>query len=327
MMSTTSRLLRGIRTRLMVEPFSHERPFLAVTRTYDSVHRLLPIILLIMSYFAFLQVWHRTNIGNSALSPGPFFYIQYMNDFVYLVLRWIPAPLLLFSAFFSRVRWLRVLALFTFVQQGALVNALDVNENQYSPSIWLAVALMFLPEGPKQGTRLQKMSFITHFWFSMIVFSFAYAMAGFWKVAWGCVYQGLTDNLGFWNFNSFTYTINEYLLRTGTFGRYPVAEWVAEYPLLGWAMLLAGTYAEAVIWIVFFRPSLWKTFGTLMVFLHFGSKLTLNIGFEAQYLMTGVLFFLSPFAIEKDFWKTMSELPIVLGLRRLKAKAIRGQVV
>jgi hypothetical protein len=306
-----SRVLRPLRRFFSLEPTSPTTIFTYNTEVYYKSIRLLPMIYILLSYFAFLQVRHREYLLDSAIGPGLFFYIPYLNELTYIILRWLPAPLLLIAAYFPKNKWLSLVALFSFIQQGALVNAIDVNENQYRPAIWLAIALLFLPtiSSAKKVTRLEQNRFMSHLWFSLLFFSFAYYMAGFWKVVWGCIYQLFTDNLGFWNIQSMTYVITEYLLRTGTYGLYPGAEWIASYPIIGWALILAGTYAEATIWIVFFRPSLWRLYGTLMLCLHMGSKIILNIGFEAQYIMTGLLFFFSPFMVEKRFYETLADLP------------------
>ncbi len=302
--------LRKARHFFSTSPVCHATIFEQQTSTFFKIQKLIPLILIVFSYFAFLQVRHKVYLLDSANSPGLFFYIKYMNEFFYLFFRWLPAPLLLIAAYFSNLRWLRNIALFSFIQQGALVNAIDVNENMYRPAIWLAVALLFLPKISDDSSRIERAKYISHFWFSLLFFSFAYYVAGFWKVAWGCIYQPfMENNLGFWNINAMSYTITEYLLRTATVGKYPIAEWAISVPTLGWALLLAAAYAEATLWIVFFRPSLWKTYGVLMILLHTGSKMTLNIGFEAQYILTGLLFFLSPFAVEKNFFQTIVEMP------------------
>ncbi len=315
MMFLQKKVLRPIRKAFGVSPRNFPSIFYQNSLIYERSYKILPLIYIVMSYFAFLQVRHRVFLLDSATNPGIFFYISELNELTYIILRWLPVPLLLLAAYFPKNKFLSVAALFSFIQQGALVNAIDVNENQFRPAIWLAVLLLFLPFVRDAKSRLQKNKFINHFWFSLLFFSFAYYMAGFWKVMWGCVYQLFTENFGFWNFNAMSYIITEYLLRTGTYGRYPGAEWIASIPLLGWFLLLAGTYAEATIWVVFFRPSLWRIYGALMLCLHMGSKITLNIGFEAQYILTGLLFFLSPFMVHKNLLETLADMPGVYFLR------------
>jgi hypothetical protein len=316
-MNTVTLTHRFLRRHLSAE--STDTPFAEISKIYDNIHRLLPILFMTLSYFAFLQVWQRLGSLEGATSVSIFFRKEWYTPTSYLFFRWLPAPLLVLAALFPNRRLVVVPALLSFIHQGALVNAFEMVENQYRPSIWLAITLLFLPNTPStQPKRNEKVAFISHFYFALIIFSFAYFAAGVWKILWGGVYQLLFESGGLWNPHAMSYIIVEYLDRTQV--SYPAAEWIATLPLLGWLMLMAGTYVEATVWIVFFRPSLWKIYGALLVMLHFFSKLTLNIGFEAQYLFTGILFIASPFARDTHLIHALGQLPIIRLLRNLVSK-------
>ncbi len=307
-----NRISRKLRISLK-EDFRETSIFFKHSQIYHLVQAQLPLIYIVMSYFAFLQVWHRVYLDGVG-SPGPFFFLKYYSNEIYIFFRWIPAPLLLMAAYFPKNKMISVVALFSFIHQGALVNALGVSENQYRPAIWLACCLLFLPISSAPKNRLERQKFISHYHFSLMIFSFAYAVSGFWKVAWGGIYQLFFDNFGFWNYKSMTYIITEYTLRTHYM--IPSALWVAGKPFLGWFLIWGGIFIEATVWIVLFRPSLWRIYGALIVLLHMGSKLTMNIGFEAQYLFVGLLFFLSPFQRDASFLEVLKELPVFKFIRK-----------
>jgi hypothetical protein len=132
-------------------------------------------------------------------------------------------------------------------------------------------------------------------------------MAGFWKLIVGGVYQLIFDNLGIWNYKALTYVISEYLIKTGNLPE--GAEFIANNPLLGWPFYLVAIYLECTIFIVFFRPYLWKLYAFSILLMHIGTKFTLDIGFETQFLLAGTLLFTSPFFIEGTIKETFLEMP------------------
>jgi hypothetical protein len=241
-------------------------------------------------------------------TPILFFYLKYYTADIFLFFRWITPFALLAAACFPNNKFTVRLSLFLYVHLGAIANVTTVPENGFRPSIWLAFCLLFMPWNDGQSVYKRTM-FNLHYWFSLIMFSFAYSAAGIWKILWGGVYQLFEGRLGLWDPQAMAYIIAEYCLRT--IKTFPIGEWFIENYFLGWVLLIGASFAEATIWIVFLRPSLWRVYGVLMVVMHTTSKMTLNIGFEQQYILTGLIFLNSPFEVKDSLKRTFLELPAV----------------
>ncbi len=182
-----------------------------------------------------------------------------------------------------------------------------ITDNGIRPSIWMAIALLFLPFPRNPSSRLQRARFINIYWFAFLMLILSYVMAGFWKIGLGGIYQLFFDNWGIWNFQALTYVISEYLVKTGnkSWG----ALWVADHPLFGWPPYLFAIYLESTIFMVFFRPFLWKLYAFFILCMHIGTKLTLDIGFETQFLLAGLLMMTSPFYVRTTLKQSLAELP------------------
>ncbi len=311
-------ILRSLRLFFQTSEPKDTKPFSRLTRVHQGLQYHLIIFYLVCAYFSFRTFdWPQLEPGDRT-PPYLFYFIQYYPNLLFK-LGFVLTPLfLLFSALLPRKKWISRIALFSYIHWGALTVTSGITDNGIRPSIWLATCLLFLPF-PKLNRRFEKLRFVQWYWFSLLVFLLSYVMAGFWKLIYGGVYQLFFDHFGIWNFQSLSYIIYNYIVKTGN------TSWgallVADNPWFGWPGFLFSIYLECTIFIVLFRPSLWRLYALGILCMHIGTKIALDIGFETQFLLAGLLMFTSPFLVENTLREQFRELPLVYSVRKLLQKA------
>ena len=121
---------------------------------------------------------------------------------------------------------------------------------------------------------------------------------------------------------AFAYQVANRTLQTNTVG--PLSNLIINYPWLGWLPYLAMIYVETFAIVAVWRPRLQRLWAAALIFFHIGTWLTMTIAFNAQILVLGTLFWLSPFVPpENRLRQVVRELPLVKeGLWLLRSSGV-----
>lgn len=200
----------------------------------------------------------------------------------------------------------------------ALINSFGKINHSWHPWIFVAFAFVFLPSGPwrdyAQNDRRRE-QFYAVLWGAQLLVMLIYTMSGAWKV-YGIVAQWQDGAITALNPSAFAYQVANRTIQTDTVG--PLSNLIINVPWLGWLPYLAVIYLETFAVVAVFRPRLQRVWAAALICFHIGSWLTMTIAFNAQILVLGLLFWLSPFVpAENPMRQVLKEFPLVKELSYL----------
>lgn len=228
---------------------------------------------------------------------------------------WVLAHLALAAGFlgilFWRIRAVRVLTSFAFLELMALSNSHGSMAHGFHEWFWISVCFWLLPTAhPREleHDRAGRTMFLHAFGFAPALILFFYTLSGLYK----CLHSSLmllNGQFGGFSPAAMAVTLAKRALETGSNPMW--AEPVIAYPLLGWPIYLGFIFVEVVSIAVFFRPVLHRAWGMILIAFHFGTLLFLDITFPLHVLINALLFVMSPYAPRAN-WRTMlAAVPIV----------------
>lgn len=162
--------------------------------------------------------------------------------------------------------------------------------------LWSAFVFVFLPSA-SYITMLQSRSLRQHY---LDIFSFAqglmllfYFLTGFWKLYYGILMLAQYNGLGIFSPNALPYLV------AGRMANGHVSPFLSPYlianPSLGTPLYLLVAYIELSSLIIWFRPSLHRLWGVMLIAFHIGTWLLMSIPFYLQPPLLAILFLHSPF--------------------------------
>jgi len=249
----------------------------------------------------------------------PVFWMQYvpLNSAV-----WVLVHLALVAGLMGLLFWrflsVRILVSVTLLQFMALRLSYYGFGHGYHEWFWISVCFWFLPTGRKrdiEAQRIGRMDFLYAFGFAPALMLFFYTLSGLYKLLHATVAlsQGV---VGGFSPSAMAVTVAQRALETGAEPMW--AGVIIDMPLLGWPIYLSLYFVEVVSIAVFFRPSLHRVWGVLLIGFHFGTLLFLDIEFPLHILINALFFVMSPFAPKESGWRSMlSAVPVFGGLFRL----------
>lgn len=216
------------------------------------------------------------------------------------------------SVFLWRFLIIRIAVCLVLLQFTALPNSFGSIGHGYHEWFWLSVCFLFLPSQPKhiaRSSRLIRTKFLYAFSIAPALVLFFYTLSGFYKVSDATV-RLITGQYGGFMPDAMAQTVARRSLETLSD---PIwAGLVTNYPMLGWPFYLSLYYIEIVAIFIFFRPSLHRVWGCLLIAFHLGTAVFMDIAFNLHVLINGMLFIASPFAPDKmDLSQMVRELPFL----------------
>lgn len=195
-------------------------------------------------------------------------------------------------------------AVFTLFCGGFTVSVGGIN-HLYHLWIWMAVVLVFLPNGRARADRLRYLLTISVAQALMLTF---YTMAGFWKALYGlaAIWRGVEGNL---SPRGLALQLADRIMQTNTqplLGRFFVENY-----WLSWPMFVGMIYVQLVAVAIVFKPRLHVAWGLALIAFHIGTWLLMEITFPLHFMLLLVFLVLSPIRVDNWLqWQTVQDLPV-----------------
>jgi hypothetical protein len=196
---------------------------------------------------------------------------------------------------------------------GGLVSSFGGINHSYHAWLWIAAALIFLPNGT---SRPDKARYCLTFASAQALLLGFYSLAGVAKLAEGIgsLVAGIEGNL---STRGLALTFADRILQTGTeplLGRWFVDNWWLSLPVFAFTI-----YMQLVAVAVAYRPKLHAAWGLLLFGFHLGTFLFMEIIFVVNMLLIMALLVNSPFQERNWFrWSTLADLPLLGSLFRTR---------
>jgi hypothetical protein len=237
----------------------------------------------------------------------------------------IIAQMGLAAGFLGIVCW-RFIVTRIFVSAALLMYAAYANSHGainhgYHEWFWISVCFWLLPANRSEivgATRTGRMHFLTAFSLAPLLILTFYTLSGVYKCHAALVGL-LSTGAGAFSPDAMAITVAWRALQTGADPMWGSV--IIEHPLLGWPIYLALYFVELVSVLVFFRPSLHRIWGMVLIMFHLGTLLFMDIVFSQHVLINAMLFVMSPFALGQYSWRTqIISVPLLGRVARLFLK-------
>jgi hypothetical protein len=224
------------------------------------------------------------------------------------------------------ILWWRFIVVRIFVSAALLLYAAYANSHGainhgYHEWFWVSVCFWLLPAERREivsASRVGRMQFLTAFSLAPLLVLVFYTLSGLYK-CYAALTAQLASGAGGFSPDAMAITVAWRALQTGADPMW--GSFVIENPLLGWPFYLGLYFAELVSVLVFFRPSLHRIWGMILILFHIGTLLFMDIAFQQHVLINALLFVMSPFALGQHSWRTqIASVPILGRLMRLRSK-------
>lgn len=231
---------------------------------------------------------------------------------IYLAL-WFKVSLLVsFSllCFKNNNQFLKIFTFINFFLFVAFTNSFGkINHGLYLPLMYL-FCLMFIPNSKKEHYKEKTILMFATMQFFLLL---TYTLTGFWKVFWGVIecFNGQVNLFSPLSMRNVIILQNQLIEPT------LIGAWLIENYYIAWLLYLGAVYIELFSIVVFFRANLHKIWGVLLLFLHAGIALTLNVSMFGAIMCIGLLLILSPYSIKSSLKETLLSLPIINFVSRL----------
>jgi len=219
-----------------------------------------------------------------------------------------------------RARGVRVLVSLALLLYAAMSNSDGAISHGYHEWFWISVCFWLLPTESKVAvgaTRAGRMQFLTAFSAAPLLILFFYTLSGLYK-CWYALAAILAGESGGFSPDALAITVAWRAIQTGSQPLW--GSFVVDHPLLGWPFYSGLYFVELVSILVFFRPSLHRAWGIILIAFHLGTLLFMDIIFARHVLINGLLFVMSPFALGQHDWR--HQIVAVPGLGRLAAMVL-----
>ncbi len=223
---------------------------------------------------------------------------------------------LLAAALWPQRRPTRVFALLATTLWASTQYSLGTVSHGWHPWIWCYVALAWLPDSDRQGESKPRGDWCFAIWLSQALFMLSYSMAGLWKVQGACLQRMVEGQLSYLHLTGLSQQVADRVLESG------VSPWlghlVIETPVLGFVLIWAAIYLEFGALAAAFRPELHRLWGALLISMHIGIDLCMNLPFRSAVLLLGILMIGSPIARPASAREVSLSLPGIAALKALR---------
>lgn len=207
-------------------------------------------------------------------------------------------------------KWVRVAVFLSLLEIIALKNSFGKIGHSTHFLVLISFILCFLPNGWHLTTckRLIRQQVFMVFWGCQMIMMLAYTMSGLGKIVCG-LGQMFYGQPGSFHPYALAIHIAERLLQTNT--RSLLGDWIIDYPLLGWPLMLGAVYLQFFSFWVVFRPTLQRIWAISYILFHLGIFFTMGINFPINSFFMALFFLGSPFAPEfRSVEDWLANLPI-----------------
>lgn len=214
---------------------------------------------------------------------------------------------------FWRVFIVRVATCAVLLHWAAFPSSFGAIHHGHHEWFWISFCFLFLPSGRTaelRANRVLRTKFLYAFGVAPVLILFFYTLSGIYKVQDAFVALSLGQYGGFMP-DAMAQTIARRALSTGSEPLW--GGLIIDYPILGWPMYMMLYYVEIVAIFIAFRPELLKVWGAILIAFHFGTMAFMDIVFPHHILINGMLFVLSPFALNVSLRDALRAVPL-LGL-------------
>jgi len=209
-------------------------------------------------------------------------------------------------------RWLRVGLFLSVLNSNILKSSLSTISYDKNGWIWLAFALIFLPNNKdkqKCSEKVYQYWYLTTCWFATALTISVYTMSGMWKILSGFFYDGFVNNYTFLSSKAMSYHLASHIFRNGY--NLPAAEFVIENHFLGWAMLSCAVYLQFFSFWIPFRPLLFAPWLLFLAAFHTLNLVLMNLPFNHQGFIIILLLGGLPFLVyPKNFYQLIVTMPL-----------------
>ncbi|MEM6971701.1 MAG: hypothetical protein AAF577_02760 [Pseudomonadota bacterium] len=200
--------------------------------------------------------------------------------------------------FFWRHFIVRLLVCVAFLQHMTFANLGGAINHGLHEWFWLSFILLFLPAGLWRQrddalSRHQRVGVMTVFAAAGGFILMFYSLSGYYKLR-ELVLTEAHGVYGALHWDSMAQIVGGRMF--DTMSDPPLAEFLLNYPILGWPMFMLLYYVEVFAFIAIFRPVLLKPFAVVLILFHIGTFLFLDIAFDDHVVINGLFMLMSPLA-------------------------------
>lgn len=206
--------------------------------------------------------------------------------------------------------FLKVFAFINFFLFVAFTNSFGkINHGLYLPLMYL-FGIVFIPNSKNKQYKEKTIFIFATIQFFLLT---SYSLTGFWKLFWGVI-QFFNGEVSL--FSPLTMR-NVIILQNQLIEPTLVGGWLIQNYWLAWFLYLGAVYIELFSILIFFRANLHKIWGVLLLCLHAGIALALDVSMYGAIMCIGLLLVMSPFNVNGNMKETILSLPIIHELVRL----------
>jgi hypothetical protein len=205
------------------------------------------------------------------------------------------------AAMAPRSLWLRITAFAGVFQFQAMQYSFGKIDHNLHLIVGIALVFIFLPDpytdpgasGASQARRQRR--YLEVFWSAQAFVLLTYTLAGISKLHGGLI-DILMDRRSFLSADALAAHIANDFVSRGKASSLGVGEFIIDHPEIGgplfWGAILLEFFSFAVAW----KPGLHRIWGLLLIGLHVGIGLAMEIWFRPVLLVLGMFLIASPFA-------------------------------
>lgn len=304
------RWLRHLRQKLSGPRRLSPQPFITHTQSWKTIERIVAVFYAGVVFFVcwHLHAWKNILERRTDEWLWPLLWINAERRTVSIhsiMSLYLLGPLL--AAFFPKLRWVRILAFLGIFLGTALLNSGGRIGHSSHALVLCAFVLVFLPDHPVN--RAGRHHGILVFWAATAIFLLTYTMSGIGKICGGLWQIALGERSSF-HPEALALHIADRLLQTHSTSL--LGDWIIQFPLIGWPLMLATIYFQSLALVFAFRPEWLRFLAFVLIAFHLASYFTMTIIFAPSVFLLLIFLAHSPFAPPATPWRTrLQTLPLV----------------
>lgn len=276
---------------------------------YEGVHTLMRFFYATVLIVVFVHLFNVHDVATSQIVEPlwPVFFVDQDNLLFVTFFLQISLILTTVLAVIRHIQSFRIGVFIFYFLYAALINSFGkINHGLH----FILIPLFCFALIPNKTSAHFKEKALLMFLSAKFFLLLAYSLTGFWKLFWGVI-EYFTKGVSLFSGLSFrNVLILQFEIKPITF----FGEWFLEHYILGYIAYLFVIYLEFFSITIFFKPTLYKTWGVLLVIMKLGLALVLDVNNYISIAAIGFLLLLSPFSKETSVINTLKSLPIVDGL-------------
>ncbi|QDO92543.1 hypothetical protein FNB79_00605 [Formosa sediminum] len=274
---------------------------------YGRIQNILKWIPVLFLGFQFVQLFNVHNLSKTKLiSPlwpiFPFQEISSSNIVLFLQINIFIS--LIWLIFKPKSLLIKLYVFSTYFLYVAFSNSFGKIDHSMHLALMLLFCYVLMPSSKIAGYKAKTILMFATAQFFLLL---SYSLTGVWKLFWGII-QLIKGEVSIFSPLSFRNTlIVQFQVKPPTV----LGSWLIEHYYIGWLAFWVVLYIELFSVYVFFRSNLHKPWGVLLIMLHFGIALVMDIVMFAPPVIIGALLVMSPFYKGTSFEKTLQSFPII----------------